>query len=244
MLGIAPSAWTPETWAAAAAWATVVVYGGLFLYAGKQVKEARKLREDQARPWVVAYFDVDWLTDIVIENIGTTVARDVEVRFDPPLASTFSRPWPWEESTLLTDGIKTLPPRQRVAIPFDGTIERFNRDDLPLKYTAHLTYKGRQRKPLTDTYVLDLAVYKGTKPPPEGLPEVVKALKALVSNTKRWSDGSGGLRVQASNRDRLVRQQDRHLWVDRWFSALKQDGIAAFVRRLVMRALQRRGWIR
>lgn len=81
-------AWSPAAWAAFGACGTLVVYVIIAIYAVFQVREARRLREEQARPWVVVDFEPGWILFLSIENIGRTVATDVHIRFDPPLAST------------------------------------------------------------------------------------------------------------------------------------------------------------
>lgn len=244
MLAIDLAEWDPATWAAAGAWATVAVYVILAVYAVKQVGEARRLREQQVRPFVVVHFEADWLTDLVVENIGVTIAYDVHISFDPALTSTLGKPWGWEESTLFTDGIPTLPPRKRIVVYFDSLIQRFE-SDLPLSYTATVTYKGTGKKQVfTETHVLDLGLYKGTSPPPKGLPELVDKVGEVHKEMKKWTDGISGLKVNASNRDVNVQRQNRHVWVDRATKVRKEDGNLAFLRYLVERALQRRGWIR
>lgn len=180
-------AWSAGSWAAAAAWATVALYVVLAIYAIKQVGEARRLREAQLRPYVVVDFAVNWLTNLYIENIGQTVARDIRLSFDPPLASTMERPWAWEESMLFSDGIPTLPPRKRIDVFFDSMISRYE-SDLPLRYTATVTYTGVGNRDYTDDYVLDLGMYRGTPPPPDAMPELVKAVEKLSKEVEKWTE--------------------------------------------------------
>ena len=47
--------------AALAAWATVGIYIVIGLFAWRQVREARKLREEQARPLVIVDFEPGFL---------------------------------------------------------------------------------------------------------------------------------------------------------------------------------------
>ena len=74
-------------WAAVtawAAWATVAVYVVLGIFAWIQVLQARRLREEQARPFVIVDFEPGFLVYLTVENIGRTMARDVSIRFSPP----------------------------------------------------------------------------------------------------------------------------------------------------------------
>jgi hypothetical protein len=170
--------WTE--WAALAAWATVVVYVVIGAVAWRQVKEARRLREEQARPWVVAYFEASGSSavHIVIENTGTTVARDVKVAFDPLLTSTLLR---FDPLTIpaLAEGISMLPPRHRLIFDFDWYMQR-EKERLPMRFAVTVAYKGADGKtPLSTTYDLDLRSLTGSRLPAPGLPDVAKALDSI-----------------------------------------------------------------
>lgn len=243
MLGLNLAAWDAATWGAAAAWATVALYVVLAVYAVRQVGEARRLREAQVRPFVVVHFEVDWLTEIVVENVGVTVAQDVKISFDPPLESTMQRPWAWEESTLFTDGIPTLPPNKRITVFFDSIIERYE-SEMPLSYTATVTYRGAGKQNFNERHVLDLGLYKGTSPPPKGLPDLVDKVGKVHEEMRKWTDGISGLRVNASDRDRSALRDHRQRGVERALRVRRQEGNLALLRHLVTRSLQRRGWIR
>src|SRR5215218_5772519 len=90
-------------WAAVtawAAWATVAVYVVLGIFAWIQVLQARRLREEQARPFVIVDFEPGFLVYLTVEDIGRTMARDVIIRFDKPLESTLTGPREIDESPL------------------------------------------------------------------------------------------------------------------------------------------------
>jgi hypothetical protein len=55
-----------------AAWATVAIYLALGIFAWIQVLQARKFREEQARPFVIVDFDAGYLVYLTVENIGRT----------------------------------------------------------------------------------------------------------------------------------------------------------------------------
>jgi hypothetical protein len=70
---LAKAATTGTNWpavAAWAAWATVLIYIVIGLFAWRQVHEARKLREEQARPFVIVDFEPGWLVYLTVENLG------------------------------------------------------------------------------------------------------------------------------------------------------------------------------
>jgi len=74
-----PYAWTELVIAAAAA-LTFLVAVAAAIVALVQVIEARRTRDEQSRPYVVAYLVMDrFLLDLVIKNFGTTPARNVRV---------------------------------------------------------------------------------------------------------------------------------------------------------------------
>jgi hypothetical protein len=67
-------------WAAVTAWAacaTVAVYVVLGIFAWIQVLQARRLREEQARPFVIVDFEPGFLIYLTVENIGRTMAREI-----------------------------------------------------------------------------------------------------------------------------------------------------------------------
>ena len=72
-------------WSALGTWVTVVIYGALLIYAIRQVGEATRLRRAQTRPFVVVDLEPGWLIFLTVENIGSTVARNVTFNFEPAL---------------------------------------------------------------------------------------------------------------------------------------------------------------
>jgi hypothetical protein len=75
--------------AAAAATGQLIVLVVAAIFAKRQVEEARRLREAQARPFVTIDFHVErTLVFLTIANLGQSLARDVRFLFDPPLRSS------------------------------------------------------------------------------------------------------------------------------------------------------------
>ena len=73
-MGSAPAKATD--WAAVtawAAWATIAVYVVLGIFAWLQVLQARRFREEQARPFVIVDFEPGFLVYLTVENIGRTM---------------------------------------------------------------------------------------------------------------------------------------------------------------------------
>jgi hypothetical protein len=188
-------AWTAEAWTALATWATFTVIAGSLAFAWRQVAEARTLREEQTRPFVVVDLEPGWIIYLTIENVGRTLARNVRVEFEPPLSSTRADVR-FEEIPALRDGIPTLPPGRKFRYFFDSSIERLNRTDLPRSYEVEVRYGRHDDRDLPlEKYVLDLHSMLESSPPDEPLHDVAKALKGIKDEVAKWGDGLDGLRV-------------------------------------------------
>ncbi|MDP8928744.1 MAG: hypothetical protein M3O70_09260 [Actinomycetota bacterium] len=161
-------------------------------FARQQVLAAKRTREDETRPFVVLDFDLDTGTHIislVVENIGKTVARDVRIEFDEIPTSTLDPQWALSRSTLLSEGLRTMPPKRRITAIFDQYPPRYEQG-LPMRYEATARYRGESGKTYADDYVLDLGVYAGLGfIHKKGLHEIAKVLE--------W------------HRERLERQKER-----------------------------------
>ncbi len=201
-------AWTPEDWSALSAGVTAIVAVVAALFAFLQVRQARLLREEQAQPFVVVDFESSavWQNaiELVIENIGKTVARDVRVTFDPPLESTEQHEgYDLSKSVLLAEGIPTMPPGKRVAALFDLSHKRYD-SGLPMSYVATVNFsdaRGKRQDALT--YVLDLNFRYGLMRFTEyGLHDGVKAIREIRDTMKKWTAvHPRGLRVYTVDDD-------------------------------------------
>lgn len=205
------TAWTAV--GAIAAAATFFTYVAILIYAVKQVREAQRLRfeterlrRSQWRPFVVVDVEPGWILYLTIENIGTTLARNVQFSFTPTLASTVDRPWEFENSPLLRDGVATFPPRKRYRIFFDGIQERLSRGDLPMKYAVRVTYEDDDGNSYDDGYTLDLNAFVNTSPDEKGIPDLVKELETIRKALDKWTDGARGLPVHTQDKDDLDRR--------------------------------------
>ena len=110
--------WTDE-WQVFLVAAQLVVLLAAAGVAGWQVWEARKLRLQQNRPFVVIDFEVEesHLIYLEITNLGTSLARDVKIAIEPPLkTSTGIR---FKDMKMLNEGIPTLAPGKRIKTLYD-----------------------------------------------------------------------------------------------------------------------------
>jgi hypothetical protein len=235
---LARAATSGTDWTAVAAWATcatVAIYIVLGLFAWRQVHEARKLREEQARPFVIVDFDPGFLVYLTVENLGRTMAREVSIRFDKPLKSSLSVPREIDETPLFREPIPALPPGKKIRVLFDHFDGRRNAG-LPLTYNVELRYRGPVgRKEWSDEYLLDLGMYLGSQLPPKGIPELVTEVENVRGEIERWR--RDGIRVRASDQ----RRQDRITTRRMYPHIFRQQGRKALARSLWDRALRRDG---
>lgn len=201
---------TPAEWTALGTVATAVVAVLAACFAGWQVWEIRRTREEQARPFVVV--DVQssaagaYLLNLIIENVGTTVAHDVTFHFEPTLHSSQDK-YDLSDSVLLREGIPTLPPGRRLYALFDVAHERM-KTDLPMRYDVTVNLRdSRRRKQKPQHYTIDLTHRYGLMRVEEyGIHHAAKALPEIERNVKKWTAPQGRLKV-------WVRDEDRY-WLD------------------------------
>jgi hypothetical protein len=200
-------AWTPADWSALSAAITALIAFVAAVFAFLQVRHARLLREEQAQPFVVVDFESSpvWhnAIELVIQNIGKTVAKNVRVAFDPPLESTQRQEgYELSKSVLLTQGIPTMPPGKRVTALFDLSHDRKD-SGLLMSYTATVHFadsRGRPQEALT--YVLDLNFLYGLMRFTErGVHDAAKALMEMRDTMTKWTAHSKGIRVYAVDED-------------------------------------------
>lgn len=194
-------------WAAIGTWVTAIIYVAILVYAIKQVSEAQRLRRAQVRPFVVVDIEPGWILYLTVENIGTTLARDVRFHFEPELSGTVRPDSELREAPLLRNGVKSLPPRKRYRIFFDSFIERTKEDKLPMEYVATATYTDDEGTTYKDQYVLDLNAFLHASPEEKGLPELVKEVEKIRKEVSKWTDRTRGILVHARNKDAMINRE-------------------------------------
>ena len=215
--------------------ATVVIYVVLGLFAWRQVSEARKLREEQARPFVIVDFEPGFLVYLTVENLGRTMARAVSIHFDKPLESSLQGSRELDESPLFREPIPALPPGKKIRVLFDSFSDRVAAG-LPLTYDVELRYQGPTgRKEWRHPYRLDLGMYLGSEPE-KGIPELVAEVVNVRKEIEKWKNS--GILVHAIDK----RQQDRDAIRRMNARILRQRGRKEFARSIWKQALQRYGF--
>lgn len=210
--------WGAAEWSAfssVGALVVAVIVGG---FVAIQVLQAKRLREEQARPYVILDFEFKgWFVHLVVKNIGATPARDVKIEFDKPLEvpDRTRRPNDFE---IFRAPIPMIAPGRVIRVRFGAGPDFFKDDvDVPLNYQATVTYSDLHGKKRFDDppLVLDLLPYKNTVVGADRLAEVAQATKGIERILKRWGGNSDTLKVGAVNQTRSLRKQAR---VDYWWS--------------------------
>lgn len=132
------------------------------VYSRRQLELGERVRKEAAEPYVVADIQPraggSGLLVFTVENIGPTVARDVELSVTPPLKGGERSDWDEKIARAIARKIPHLPPRRRLEWYFSFGPRFFEKADLPRQYTVTVrsTGPGGPVEPLT--YVIDLDV--------------------------------------------------------------------------------------
>lgn len=163
------------------------------VFAWRQVKEARELREEQNRPFVVVDVQSDpgSLVYLEVVNMGTSLARDVKIKIEPPLESAIDIPV--GRLKMLNEGIVTLAPGKKYRTFFDQGFTRNEDSNLPMNYVATVTYTDEKgKRSFEETMNLDLDLYMDmTEVTRYGQHEIHERLKEIREIFKKWTSGTG-----------------------------------------------------
>lgn len=224
---------------ATAATFVVAVVAALFGYS--QLRDARAVRRDQARPYVIVDFGFRGsLILIEVKNIGATPAWNVQIDVDPPFASSqHGRAEKLMGAPTFAEGTSMLAPGRTMQFFLDTSINLFRDKDLPRRYSLTTGYddtsSGNKRRKVVryedPPFILDIDQYAQTLSPAKGVGDIAHELDELKKTVRKWSKGGGGLSVSVSNQDRenLYERIDnaRHQFTYRfqekgWRQALKK----------------------
>jgi hypothetical protein len=184
--GLSATGWTAVT--ALGAVVTGLVALGAGVVAWFQLKEAKGLREEESRPYVVVSVEPSpagmIALDIVIRNLGRTVAKNCRITTTPTLKSTTEDPdHPLAKLKPLSEPI-SLVPGQEIRLLLDRIPDR-RIACLPFRYDAKVTYSNTAGQKWTEELVLDLAgVSSGKVVNVYGVHDVAKALQGIEKTLK------------------------------------------------------------
>jgi len=181
------------------------------IFAWRQVKEARVLREEQNRPFVVVDFDCEegYMMYLEVVNMGTSLARDVTIEIDPQLESAIDIKV--GKLKMLNEGIATLAPGKRYRTFFDMGFRRAEADrDYTMNHTARVRYKDEKGKRAFDeTLNLDMDQYMHMNTVTRrGIHDVHKQLEAIQKTLKGWSANLGRGMVAMSQKEAKAREDE------------------------------------
>ena len=196
--------WSPAQWTAFGTVMYAAVAAIAAVFAGWQILELRRSREEQARPFVVVDIRSSpvWanILNLVVENVGTTLARDVRFEFTPGLATSM-KDNDLANSALVREGVRFLPPRHRISVLFDLSHDRRN-SGRHMRYQVTVRYRnfrGREQEPLS--YVVDLEHLYGPHLVTEyGVHHAATALREIAALLKGSTSGNR-IRVAAHDED-------------------------------------------
>ena len=181
---------------AAPSWADALTAISTFLLAAfavvaagltwRQIKEARALRREQARPYVVVYAEIHaisgHLVDIVIANLGATGATDVRVTCDRPLQRSGAS----GAEVHLPESLPFLAPGQHWRTFWDSAPDR-KKADLVERYEVSTVYTDSLGIEHTTASVLDWAsVYGRTFIDEKTVHHAVKELGKIAEVLGTW----------------------------------------------------------
>lgn len=183
-------------WGAATSVGQLILLAVAAVVAWTQVNDARLLREEQTRPFVVIDITTDdFLFFLTIENRGRTLARGLSFDVNPPFATSLDDQT-FAQLSWFKTGIRSLAPGKKLSTLFDSSIQR-DRKAMPDVYTVNVRYtdaSGKHR--FNEDQVLDLGVYWGmSRIKRKDVDDVHKALDAIGKTIAKWTADTSGLLV-------------------------------------------------
>jgi hypothetical protein len=233
-----------DAWAAVAAWVTLTISLAAAVFVYHQLREARLLREEQSRPFVIV--DVAFrsiVVDLVVRNIGATAATNVIVFFDEPVTSSRSNGVEWPTTPLFTTGMPLMAPGRIIRFLLD-TFPGRETAGLPMTLRGQVSYRspGPRPRTYTDTFDINLEVYRQSLIPEKGLPELIKEVEILRKEVEKWTDGTRGLHVRATDRDRGTVRELRSIHLQQSIREGREHGWHRMIVYWIDVWLRRLGW--
>jgi hypothetical protein len=203
----------------------------------QQVEEARRLREEQSRPFVVVDLDISNLplVFLTVSNLGRTIAQQVRIEFDPPLASSFDNRAPTEEDKqagrplpplvpfdVFADEIPSIVPGKVIRTLFDSLVAE-RREDLPESYRVTVRYEDDRGGSHKEEMWIGFGSYGNLQYLRERtIGDVHRELEKIANTLRQWSNMYGRGLVAFSPAD-VRRQEAEHR---RRFRARPQSSLA------------------
>lgn len=132
----------------------------------------------------------------------------MRITFDKPLQTVTPGRADLNKAAVFTAPIPMIAPGRKMTVVLDSVPAMYEDGTVPLSYTATASYLDHREKRRVEEYVLDLTPYLQTTAPPDGLPEIASALKAIKTDLHNVVN-HGHIRVKSSNLDVDRRREDR-----------------------------------
>lgn len=164
--------WRADEWEAIGTWMAAVVTGVGLWFAGRQVREASRAADEQARqafaqtrPYIILEPSFDSVLALLkVRNVGQTPALDVDISLDSPVTSTSPFLVDWQSVGLFQNGTPFFGPGQEFTYILDSMPARLD-SDLPMTITGTVEYGppdlgGARHR---ERFVIDLGAYDATR---------------------------------------------------------------------------------
>jgi hypothetical protein len=162
--------------------------------ASDQLDLARQIRTEASEPYVIADIvpQVGGTSMLLfrIENVGPTMARNVQLSITPPLQGGMPNSWDETLARVVARRIPFLPPGRRIEWVFGMGFTIFGSDTLPRQYTVTVTTTGPSGPVEPLTYVIDLDAINESLLDHES---VEASLIKIADHTRRLEDMAGDL---------------------------------------------------
>jgi hypothetical protein len=199
----------PDTTSATDVLQTIFIGGQLVLLClaavlgWRQLAHAKKLRDAQTRPFVVVDLGNSRQSffDLVVTNLGSTMARDVTFEFDPPMV-TSKRHTDIYELKAFQHGISTLPPGKEFRTLLDFGPARL-KEKLPDVYRVKINYRGDPgNRPYSEEMDLDFGLFWNRRfITLHDIHDVHKQLEIIATELRHWRPGVGSGLLAVSPED-------------------------------------------
>jgi hypothetical protein len=183
--GISAGGWTAL--AAVCAFVLALPLAGVAVW---QAGEARRLRLEQAQPYVAIFAEpspaASWVYEVVIKNFGRTPATNIRVRVAPELRRSGKARGAGERVDL-PDVIPTLVPGQEWRTLWDSQIDRADAQ-LADSHTARVSFRDAAgKREFEFEFGIDFEVVaRRDVVDVLGLHDVAKALGSISETLKTW----------------------------------------------------------
>jgi hypothetical protein len=182
--------WRTAEWEALGVWLTGIVTIGLLIYAVMQLREARGVRSDQTRPYVVVDFHFkSVMVALSVKNVGQTPAKNVRVKLDEPVTSAVMPSVEWQESGLFKDGVSMFAPGREMRFALDVMSKRRERG-LPMTISGAIEYGRYQGEggPWVEPFVIDLFAYGDALMAPKDVAWIGDEMERIRKILAKWQN--------------------------------------------------------